>query len=323
MNITILDGYTLNPGDNPWTPIEDLGSVRIYDRTPTEKTLERASDAQVLLTNKTAIPGDILNALPNLEYISVLATGYDVVDVRAAAERGIPVSNVPGYSTPAVAQHVFAMILELASKTAAYDRATKDGEWGAQPDFCHIKFPQAELQDKKLGIVGFGSIGQATARIGQAFGMKILAYAPRPKAQPQWGPVEFVDLDQLFEQADVVSLHCPQTEENKGFINKALITRMKASAMIVNTARGTLINEPDLADALNSGVIAGAGLDVVAEEPVREDNPLMSAKNCLITPHIAWATLESRQRLMHQTAANIRAFQERSPINVVNGVSFA
>lgn len=323
MNITILDGYTLNPGDNPWTPVEKLGTVTVFDRTAPEDTLERAQGAQVLLTNKTQLPADVINALPDLEYISVLATGYDVVDIRAAEERGIPVSNVPGYSTPAVAQHVFAMLLELCSKTAGYDRAVKAGEWGAQPDFCHIKFPQAELQGKRLGIVGFGSIGQAVARIGHAFGMEILAYAPRPKPQPSWGKVTFTDLDELFEQADAVSLHCPQTEHNMGFIDRSLIARMKPSALLINTARGTLINEADLADALNKGIIAGAGLDVVAAEPISENNPLMTAKNCLITPHIAWATLESRRRLMEQTARNIDAFMNRAPVNVVNGVTFA
>jgi len=321
MKIVVLDGYTLNPGDNPWDEIETLGTLEVHDRTPHNEIAQRAAGADVILTNKTKLPAEILDELPDLKYISVLATGYDVVDVNAAAARGIAVSNVPGYSTPAVAQHVMALLLELASRTGDYDASTKNGDWSGQPDFCNIAFGQTELAGKTLGIIGFGGIGQEAARLGHAFGMRILAHAPRPKPQPQWGTVEFADLGTVFAESDAISLHCPQTEENKEFVNAALLARMKPSAFIINTARGTLINEGDLAKALEAGTIAGAGLDVLAQEPPAKDNPLMRAPNCLITPHVAWATLESRQRLMKMTADNIRAFANGAPTNVVNGVS--
>lgn len=321
MKIVVLDGYTLNPGDNPWDEIETHGTLEVHDRTPESDIVPRAAGADVILTNKTKLPAEVIGELPDLKYISVLATGYDVVDIKAAAARGIPVSNVPGYSTPAVAQHVMALLLELASRTGAYDASTKNGGWSDQPDFCNIAFGQTELAGKTLGIIGFGGIGQEAARLGHAFGMKILAHAPRPKPQPEWGTVEFADLDTVFANSDAISLHCPQTSDNKEFVNADLLGRMKASAFLINTARGTLVNEEDLARALEAGTIAGAGLDVLAQEPPAKDNPLMHAPNCLITPHVAWATLESRQRLMKMTAENIRAFAQGAPVNVVNDAS--
>lgn len=316
--IVVLDGYTVNPGDNPWDALAALGELTVYDRTPQELVLERAGKADILLINKTVLDDALLSALPRLRYIAVSATGYDVVDVAAAGRRGIPVSNVPEYSTLAVAQHTFALLLELTNRVGLHDAAVKGGEWSTCADFCFWKSPLVELAGKSMGIVGFGRIGRAVARIALAFGMEVISHTPHPPQGAEAQGVRFTGLDELFAQADAVSLHCPQTAANRGFVNATLLARMKPSALLINTGRGALINEQDLAHALNSGVLAGAALDVVSREPIPADNPLLKASNCLITPHIAWAALAARQRLLAQSAANVAAFLAGAPVNVVN-----
>jgi glycerate dehydrogenase len=320
MKIVILDGYTINPGDNPWTPVETLGECTIHDRTPPELVLERAKDAEIILTSKVKLTESILEQLPKLRYISLLATGYNNVDVAAAAKRGIPVSNVPAYSTESVVQTIFALLLELTTRVGLHDAAVKNGEWVRSPDHSFWKTSIVELDGLTMGIVGYGTIGRAVARVAAAFGMEVIAHAPRIPADPGPTPVRFVPLEELFATADVVSLNCPQTPENTGFVNAGLLSRMKPTAFFLNAARGGLVNEADLADALNRGIIAGAGLDVVAHEPMLPDNPLLPAKNCIFTPHLAWASLAARKRLMGIVAANIAAFRAGSPTNVVNGV---
>ncbi len=317
-NIVVLDGYTINPGDNPWTPVEALGNCVIYDRTPPELQIERARNADIILTSKCKLDSNVLEALPRLKYISMLATGYNNVDVAAAGRRGIPVANIPAYSTESVAQTTFALILELATAVGLHDAAVKAGEWVRCPDHAFWKTSILELDGLTLGIVGYGTIGRAVARVGTAFGMKILAYTPRIPQNSGPTPVEFVALDELFSRSDVVSLNCPQTSENEGFVNTKLLSCMKSSAYLVNVARGGLVNEVDLAMALCSGVIAGAGLDVVAHEPMLADNPLLNAPNCIFTPHIAWASLAARKRLMAILADNIASFLKGAPNNVVN-----
>jgi glycerate dehydrogenase len=318
-NIVVLDGGTVNPGDNPWDALEALGNLAVYDRTPPELLLERAGEADILLTNKTVLDAATLAALPRLRFIAVLATGYNVVDVVAAAGRGIPVSNVPAYSTMTVAQHSFALLLELTNWVGLHNTVVKGGEWSAGAAFSFWKKPLLELDGMRMGIVGFGSIGRAVARIAQSFGMEVIVNTPHPPQGAEWSTVRFVWLEELFEQSDVVSLHCPQTAANTGFVDASLLSRMKPSALLINTARGALINEQDLADALNGGKLAGAAVDVVSREPILADNPLLKAENCLITPHMAWAALAARQRLMAQSAANVAAFLAGSPVNVVNG----
>lgn len=318
-NIVILDGYTINPGDNPWDSLELLGNCTIYDRTPVELKLEHARNAEIVLLSKVKLDEAALDALPKLKYISMLATGYNNVDVVAAARRGIPVSNVPAYSTESVVQTTFALLLELAMHVGLHDASVKAGEWITCPDHAYWKTPLLELDGLTLGIVGYGTIGQAVARVGAAFGMKIVAYAPRIPQDTGSVPVRFVPLEELFASADVVSLNCPQTPENGGFVNARLLTLMKPSALILNLARGGLVNEADLAQALSDGKIAGAGLDVVAHEPMLADNPLLKAPNCIFTPHIAWASLAARKRLMSIVTANVAAYLAGSPINVVNG----
>jgi glycerate dehydrogenase len=318
-DIVILDGYTINPGDNPWDSLKALGNCTIYDRTPSEHKLERARDAEIILLSKVKLDESTLEALPNLKYISMLATGYNNVDVAAAGRLGIPVSNVPAYSTESVAQATFALLLELAMHAGLHDASVKAGEWISCPDHSYWKTPLVELDGLTLGIVGYGTIGRAVARIGTAFGMKILAYAPRIPQDSGSVPVSFVPLEELFASSDVVSLNCPQTPENGGFVNARLLGLMKQSAFLLNLARGGLVNEADLALALRSGRIAGAGLDVVAHEPMLADNPLLSAPNCLFTPHIAWASLAARRRLTAVVTANVAAFLAGTPINVVNG----
>ena len=318
IKIVVLDGYTVNPGDNPWEMVATLGDLTVYDRTPPELILERAGRADILLTNKTVLDARTLAELPLLHFVSVLATGYNVVDVAAAGRQGIPVSNVPEYSSLTVAQHAFALILELTNRVGLHDAAVQAGEWGACVDFSFWKEPLTELVGLTLGIVGFGRIGQAMARIGRAFGMEIVVHAPHPPLVLADPAIRFVPLDELFATADVVTLHCPQTAENAGFVDRELLSVMKRSALFINTARGGLVNEYDLAAALNSRQIAGAAVDVVSREPIVPENPLLGARNCLITPHLAWATLAARRRLMAQTAANVAAFLEGAPINVVN-----
>ncbi|WP_277057863.1 D-2-hydroxyacid dehydrogenase [Trichlorobacter lovleyi] len=316
--IVILDGYTINPGDNPWDAVTALGRCSIYDRTPAELVLERAAGAEVILTSKVKLTAAILQQLPGLRFISLLATGYNNVDVEAAGRLGITVSNVPAYSTDSVAQTTFALLLELTTHAGLHDQAVKQGEWVRSPDHSFWKRPIVELAGLTLGIVGFGAIGRAVARIGNAFGMQVVAYTPRPPAATEFPLVRFVSLDELFSQADVVSLNCPQTAENGGFVNAALLERMKRSAFLINVARGGLVNESDLAAALRDGVIAGAGLDVVSVEPMLPENPLLQAPNCIFTPHIAWASLAARQRLTAIVAANLAGYLQGKPINVVN-----
>lgn len=321
--IVILDGYTINPGDNPWTPVESLGKCAIYDRTPPELTLERAAEADIVLTSKVKLDAAILNALPKLRYILLLATGYNNIDVAAAGQLGIPVSNVPAYSTESVAQTAFALLLELAVQVGVHDAAVKAGEWVHCPDHSFWKTPITELDGLTLGIVGYGAIGRAVARIGAAFGMRIIAHAPRIPREAGPVPVRFVSQEELFSSADVVSLNCPQTTENAGFVNSRLLGMMKSGAFLINVARGGLVNEADLAQALHTGRIAGAGLDVVAHEPMLADNPLLSAPNCIFTPHIAWASLAARRRLINIVAANIASYLGGTPANLINGQHLA
>jgi glycerate dehydrogenase len=318
--IVVLDGYTINPGDNPWNRLEELGDCTIYDRTPPELKLERAAEADIVLVSKVKLDAAALHALPKLKYISMLATGYNNVDVAAAGRLEIPVSNVPAYSTESVAQTAFALLLELAMHVGLHDTAVKNGEWVHCPDHAFWKTPLIELCGLTFGIVGYGTIGKAVARIANAFGMKVIAYAPRIPKEYGPVPVSFVSLEELFASADVVSLHCPQTKENAGFVNTDLLGLMKPAAYFLNLSRGGLVNENDLASALRNGNIAGAGLDVVAHEPMLADNPLLTAPNCIITPHIAWASLAARRRLMDIIIANVAAFQAGSPINLVNKI---
>lgn len=318
MKIVILDGNTINPGDNPWDVIAAYGELTVYDRTPADEIVARAKDAEIVLTNKTPLSDDILAQLPQLRFIAELATGYDNVDVAAAGRRGIPVSNVPEYSTDSVAQHVFALLLELSNRVGEHAVAVKKGEWTVSPDFSFWKGPLTELSGMKLGIIGLGRIGMKVAEIARAFGMDVLAFNPHRRNIPTSVPVAWMEIRDIFSSADVVSLHCPLTSENRGFVSRELLSVMKGSAFLINTARGALVNEADLAWALDSGKLAGAAIDVVSREPIAANNPLLSAKNCLITPHIAWASLAARKRLMATAAQNIEAFLQGSPINVVN-----
>ena len=315
--IVVLDGFTLNPGDLDWAPLRALGECEVFDRTPPDGVLERARGAAVVLTNKTPLPREVIEALPDLRYIGVLATGCNVVDVSAAKAHGIPVTNAPGYGTPSVAQHVFALLLELTQHTGHHARTVRDGRWSASLDFCYWDTPVVELAERTLGIVGYGSIGAAVGRIALAFGMNVLAATRRTR--PNIGMIEFTSTDDLFRRADVVTLHCPLTAETQGLVNAQRLALMKPDSYLLNTGRGPLIVEQDLAHALNAGQIAGAGLDVLSAEPPSPDNPLLTAKNCLITPHIAWASRAARARLLAIVVENLRAFLAGEPTNVVNG----
>ncbi|MCE4563477.1 D-2-hydroxyacid dehydrogenase [Maribellus sp. CM-23] len=316
MKIVVLDGYTLNPGDLSWDAIKESGECEIYDRTPREQVVERAQKATAIFTNKVIIDAGIISQLPDLKFIGVLATGYNVVDVDAARDAGIVVSNIPAYSTESVAQMVFAHILHFTQSVAEHAETVSNGKWADSIDFSYWIRPQIELAGKTLGIIGFGQIGQGVARIGLAFGMKVL-FNNRSKKETGLEARQ-VDMDILLENSDFISINCPLTDANKGFINRESLQKMKRTAFLVNTGRGPLINEQDLADALNNGTIAGAGLDVLSVEPATKDNPLPKARNCYITPHIAWATFEARERLMEIAANNLKAFIKGSPTNVVN-----
>ncbi|WP_159882071.1 D-2-hydroxyacid dehydrogenase [Paenibacillus puerhi] len=318
MNIVVLDGFTLNPGDLSWDALHTLGSVRVYDRTPEEEIVSRAAGADIVLTNKTPLSRDTLADLPKLQYIGVLATGYNIVDTQAAAERDIVVSNIPSYGTDSVAQYVFALLLELCHRVQRHSDAVHQGEWERSSDFCFTKSPLTELAGKTMGIIGLGRIGWRTARIAQAFGMQVLAAGSGRTPLTSEEGVQRVTLDQLLSRSDVVSLHCPLTPETTRLINAATLGAMKPSAFLINTSRGGLIAEQDLADALRAGTIAGAALDVLSAEPPDADNPLLRAPNCIITPHIAWATLEARRRLMDTAVDNVRCFLQGKPANVVN-----
>ncbi|MFC5412844.1 D-2-hydroxyacid dehydrogenase [Larkinella bovis] len=317
MNLVYADAYALNPGDLDWAPLTSLTSSTLYDRTAPDQLVERLKDADMVLVNKIKMDRQTLEQLPRLRYIGVTATGYDIIDVKAARELGIIVTNVKGYSTDSVAQATFALLLELTQHIGLHAESVRAGDWARNPDFSYWKKPLVELAGKTLGLVGFGDIGQRVAAIGRAFGMHILVNRRHTDTPPPEG-IRYVNQDTLFAESDVVSLHCPMTDENRGFVNRGLLNQMKPSAFLINTSRGALINEADLVEALNNDRLAGAGLDVLSTEPPSADHPLYSARNCLITPHLAWATRESRQRLLHEAAENIRAFFSGSARNVVN-----
>lgn len=319
MKIVNLDGYTTNPGDLSWDGIKRFGDYTVYDRTPADKVIERAKGANILIINKTVVTREILDALsPELEYIGLQSTGYNVVDCDYARKLGITVCNIPAYSTKAVAQLVFAFILLVTNEVALHSNAVKNGEWCTCPDFCFWKTPLTELDSKIIGIIGFGSIGRRVAKLAEAFDMKVLAYAPRPKDKGELKTVEFVDLDTLLINSDIITCHCPLTEETKGMINEENISKMKKNAIFINTSRGPVVDEKALADALNSEKIKAACLDVLETEPALESNPLLKAKNCYITPHIAWAAHETRARLLKILEENIEAYLSGKPQNVVN-----
>ena len=318
MRMVVLDGYTLNPGDNPWEAVAALGELTVHDRTAPGQVVPRSAGAGILLTNKTPISAETLSALPQLKFISILATGYNIVDVAAAADRGVVVSNVPVYATDAVAQFTFALLLELCHRAGDHASAVAGGRWAACEDFCFWLAPQVELAGKRMGIVGFGRIGRRVGQLAHAFGMEVLAADVSRDEPPPYGPFAWADVPELFAAADVVSLHCPQTPQTAGMVNAELLARMKPSAFLVNTSRGGLVVEADLAEALNAGRIAAAAVDVVSAEPIAPDNPLLTAKNCIVTPHIAWASLEARRRMMAVTAENVAAFLAGRPINVVS-----
>lgn len=317
MKIVVLDGYCLNPGDLSWEAMGSLGDLQVYDRTSPSELLERAEGAEVLITNKTLISDKDMDALPDLKYIGVLATGYNVVDVEAAKKKGIVVTNIPAYSTHSVAQMVFAHILNITQRVEHYACLNRHGKWSDSADFSYWDTELIELDGKWMGIVGFGNIGQATARIALAFGMKVAVYTSKPQSDLPEGVIK-MDLDQLFSTCDVVSLHCPLTPSTREIVNAKRLNLMKPNAILINTGRGPLVNEQDLADALNEGRIMAAGIDVLSIEPADPSNPLLSARNCFITPHIAWATKEARTRLMQIAVSNLKEFLNG---NVVNNVA--
>jgi len=318
VKIVVLDGYTLNPGDLSWGELEKLGELTVYDRTPEDKILERIGDAEIVYTNKTPLSREIFEKAPNIKWVGVLATGYNVVDIEAAKEKGIPVTNVPTYGTAAVAQMVFALLLEICHHVWKHNEAVKMGEWERRGDFCFWDYPLIELAGKTMGIIGYGRIGQATGKIAQAMGMKVLAYDQYQNKALESESMKYVSLDELLKESDVISLHCPLTDSTKGIINKQTISKMKDGVILINTSRGPLIVEEDLKEALNSGKVYAAAVDVVSVEPIKKDNPLLEAKNIIITPHIAWAPKESRQRLMDIAVNNLKAFLDGKPVNVVN-----
>lgn len=314
MKIVVLDGYCLNPGDLTWDGLRARGELTVYDRTAATDTAARLAGAEVAFTNKTALTAELLGGASSLRYVGVLATGFNIVDVAAAKARGVTVTNIPTYGTASVAQHAFALLLELTQHVGLHEEAVRAGEWSSNADWCFSKTPLVELSGKTMGIVGYGRIGRATAAIGRAFGMRILAADAIQNA----GDVEWRSIEELLREADVVSLHCPLTPETNGLMNAARLRLMKPTAFLLNTSRGPLIVNQDLADALNAGVIAGAGLDVLDVEPPKAGNPLIGAKNCIVTPHMAWATQEARARLMEIAVENLRAFLAGSPVNVVS-----
>jgi glycerate dehydrogenase len=323
MKIVVLDGYAVNPGDLSWDEIKNLGELEVYDRTPENKIMERSQGADILLTNKTPIKRKTIEALPELKYVGILATGYNVVDIKAAAENDVIVTNAPDYSTNAVAQFTLALILEASLQIGEHNRAVKGKEWSQSEDFCFWNYPLIELKNRTLGIIGFGSIGQRTAELALAFGMKVIVYDRSPDqkiADPDvlTEEIEFLSLNKLYARADIISLHCPLTNETAGMINKQSIAQMKKDVIIINTARGGLIIEEDLAAALEAGIVQTAALDVLKNEPPAESNPLLNSDKTIITPHIAWATKESRQCLLEIVCENIKGFIEGKVKNQVN-----
>ena len=317
MKIVVLDGYTLNPGDLDWSVLQGLGECTIHERTKAGQTVARLRGAAVALTNKVVLDRAVLDQLPDLRYIGIIATGTNVVDIPAAKDRGIVVANVPAYSTMSVAQLTFGLLLEMTLRVGHHTGSVRTGDWSKSVDFSYWNFPLTELDGLTMGLVGFGAIAQAVARIGQAFGMNILA-CRRSGQPPEVAGVKMVGLDAIFRDSDVVSIHCPLTPETRGLVNAEQLSLMKPTALLINTSRGPLVNEAELTAALNSGQIAGAGLDVLSEEPPQTDNPLLTAKNCYVTPHIAWATSAARSRLLTTVAANVRAFFDGRPQNVVS-----
>ena len=320
MKIIVLDGYTENPGDLSWSGFEQLGEITVYDRSKLAETalIERIGDAEIVLTNKTPLSKTVIDAAPNLKYIGVLATGYNVVDVEAAKEKGIVVTNIPTYGTEAVAQFTIALLLEMCHHIGEHSMSVKKGDWEKNADWCYWHYPLVKLLNKTLGIIGYGRIGQQVAQIAKAFGMNVIAVDQQHAIHSTQEDVEFVTTDELFERSDVISLHCPLFPETQGMINAENIAKMKDGVMIVNSSRGPLINEADLAQALNAGKVGAAAVDVVSQEPITADNPLLTAKNMIITPHIAWATKEARSRLMAIAVENATAFIAGNPVNVVN-----
>ena len=318
MKIVVLDGYTLNPGDLKWDGFKDLGELTVYDRTPVDEIPERVGSAEIVFVNKTPLTKGMLNRMKNLKFIGVLATGYNIVDVEAAKELGIIVTNIPTYGTEAVAQMTFALLLEMCHHVGAHNEAVKKGVWTNCEDFCFWNYPLIELAGKTMGFIGFGRIGQAAGKIAQAFGMKVLAFDQYQKKEMESDALRYANLDELLAKSDVISLHCPLFENTKGIINKQSIAKMKDGVMIINTSRGPLVVEEDLAEGLNSGKVAGAAVDVLSTEPAKADNPLIRAKNCIVTPHISWAPKESRQRLMDIAVHNLKQFLAGKAVNVVN-----
>ena len=321
VKIVVLDGYRENPGDLSWESLEALGDLTVYDRTSYEDSpliAERIGDAKIVITNKTPVSKATIDKCPNIRMITVLATGYNITDYIYAKEKGIIVCNVPTYGTASVSQFSIALLLEICHHIGHHSQAVQEGRWASNPDWCFWDYPLIELENKTIGIIGFGRIGKSEGRIAKALGMKVIAYDFHPSDEGR-AIAEYVDLDTLYRSSDVISLHCSLNAGNTGMINKQAIAKMKDGVILINNARGQLINEQDVADALNSGKIAAAGLDVVYTEPIRDDNPLLKAKNCIITPHISWAPKESRQRIMECTAKNIEMYLKGSPVNVVNG----
>lgn len=320
MKIVVLDGYTLNPGDLSWEGLEALGSLTVYDRTPydSEKIVEAIGDATIVFTNKTPLPKEVLEKVPAVKYIGVLATGFNIVDIEAAKSLGMIVTNVPTYGTAGVAQMTMALLLEMCHHVGEHNRAVKDGQWTNSKDFCFWNYPLVALEGKTMGIIGYGSIGRATAKLAEAFGMKILTAGSRKRPELETENVKQVEMEELLRESDVISLHCPLMPETEGMINSANISKMKDGVMLINTSRGPLIVEEDLKTALDSGKIAFAAVDVASQEPINADSPLLQAENCIITPHIAWAPLDSRINLMNTAVENLEAFLNDSPQNVVN-----
>ena len=317
MHIVILDGYAANPGDLSWEEMKQLGNCVIYDRTSPAEVLERSRGAEILLTNKTVLNADTINALPNLRYIGVLATGFNIVDTEAAKAREVIVTNIPAYSTDSVAQMVFVHLLNICQQVQHHSEEVRKGRWSNNPDFCFWDTPLIELRGKKMGIVGLGHTGSRTARIAIAFGMEVYAYTSKSSFQLPH-EIKKMELDELFSECDVISLHCPLTPDTREIVNASRLSLMKSTAILINTGRGPLVNEQDLADALNEGRIYAAGLDVLNQEPPHADNPLLTARNCYITPHIAWASTAARERLMQIAVENVKAYIEGKTMNVVN-----
>lgn len=318
MKIVVLDGYTLNPGDLDWKSLKAFGELTVHDRTEGSLIVDRIGDAELVLTNKTPLSAETMKACKNLRYIGVLATGYNIVDVAAAKASGIIVTNIPTYGTDAVAQFAFALLLEVCHHVGHHAQTVREGEWSACPDFCYWHHPLIELAGKTMGLIGFGRIGQRTGEIARAFGMKVLAFDEYPNKAFEKEGISYTTLEALLAESDVVSLHCPLTDRNRGMINRESIARMKDGAILINTSRGPLVDEAALAEALDSGKLKAAAVDVVSTEPIRPENPLLKARNMLVTPHIAWAPKEARSRLLDIAVENVRAFLAGTPVNIVS-----